>query len=486
MTNKEVRNLHPKELWNRFADLNAVPRPSKKEEKVRTLIKDFGHSLKLVTLEDETGNVLIKKPATSGFENRKKVILQSHLDMVCQKNSGVSFNFETDGIKMTVNGDWVHAIGTTLGADNGIGVAALMAVLASDTIEHPAIEALFTIDEETGMTGAFGLKPGFLSGDILLNLDTEEDDEIDIGCAGGVDVTATAGYGEIEIPKNYQSYLLILKGLHGGHSGMEIHKGLGNSNKLLNRFLFEFLDYGIRMVSFDGGGLRNAIPREAQAVFSISEDKQNEVDARFRQLKKDILAEYASIEENLIIELTPTEQAKMAPDFDAGQKFILALQAAHNGVFRMSPDIENLVEASNNIARVELKEGKAAVLCLTRSSVESSKSWVATSLKAVFELAEMRVECTGSYPGWKPDPNSEILKLAESIYEELNGKKPSVIACHAGLECGIIGEKYPDIEMISFGPTIKGAHSPKEKVSISSVQKFWIYLQEILKNIPVK
>ncbi|MDR3273411.1 MAG: aminoacyl-histidine dipeptidase [Flavobacteriaceae bacterium] len=484
MNNKSIRNLQPQEIWNYFVDLNAVPRPSKKEEKVRAFIKKFGKSLGLDTQEDETGNVLIKKPATQGFENRKKVVLQSHLDMVCQKNNDVNFDFETQGIQMTADGDWIHALGTTLGADNGIGVATIMTILASKTVEHPDIEALFTIDEETGMTGAFGLKQGFLSGDFLLNLDTEEDDEIDIGCAGGVDVTAIADYNEIFVPADFQTYSLTVKGLHGGHSGMEIHKGLGNSNKLLNRFLYKFLDNNILLTSFDGGGLRNAIPREAQSVFSIPKEKSQDVETKFSTLKEEITAEFASIEENLKIELVSVEKSEKSLNQEYTQKFVSALQAAHNGVYRMSPDIEDLVEASNNIARVELKAGVAKILCLTRSSVESSKFWVADSLKAAFELGGMKTTYSGSYPGWKPNPEAEILRIAESIYERQNGKKPLVMACHAGLECGIIGEKYPKMEMISFGPTIKGAHSPKEKVSISSVLKFWSYLQEILKNIP--
>lgn len=485
MNNSEIRKLEPSEIWNNFSDLNSVPRPSKKEEKVINFIKNFGEKLNLPTTVDQTGNVIIKKPATSGFENRKTVVLQSHLDMVCQKNNDTVFDFETQGIKMLTENGWVRADGTTLGADNGVGVATIMSILASKEIQHPPLEALFTIDEETGMTGAFGLKGGVLSGDILLNLDTEEDDEIDIGCAGGVDVTITKEYTEIETPANYQSYNITLTGLHGGHSGMEIHKGLGNSNKLLNRFLFAFAEYDLLLNSFDGGGLRNAIPREAHAVFSIPKDKKSSVEEKFNSSKKEILEEFLHIEENLKIELTTVESTKSATS-DFSKKIIFALQAAHNGVFRMSPEIEGLVEASNNIARVELSNGKAKIQCLTRSSVESTKFWVADSLKAAFELAEMEVEYTGSYPGWKPNPDSEVLKIASDIYEKQNGEKPKVVACHAGLECGIIGTNYPKMEMISFGPTISGAHSPKEKVNIASVQKFWKYLLEILKNIPQK
>ena len=486
MNNNTIKKLKPESIWNHFADLNSVPRPSKKEEKVIKFIKDFGASLHLETIEDICGNVVIKKPATPGYENRKKVVLQSHLDMVCQKNNDVDFDFETQGIQMTYEGDWVHAIGTTLGADNGIGVAAIMSVLSSKDIEHPAIEALFTIDEETGLTGAFELSKDILSGDILLNLDTEEDDEIDIGCAGGIDVTAKANYEEKEINKNSKTYRINLSGLHGGHSGMEIHKGLGNSNKLLNRFLYDYLKFNIQLISFDGGGLRNAIPREASAIFSISSEFESKLQEQFNHLYSEIKSEFSSIDSNLNIHLSQIDHVEKGLSVEDSKKFISSLQAAPNGVFRMSPDIEGLVEASNNIARVKLEKGKAEIQCLTRSSVESSKMWVATSLEAALQLGGMKVELTGSYPGWKPNPSSEILKLAESIYEKKYGEKPSVQACHAGLECGIIGEKYPSMDMISFGPTIKGAHSPKERVSISSVQKFWDFLLEILKNIPVK
>ena len=486
MNNNTIKKLKPESIWNHFADLNSVPRPSKKEEKVIKFIKDFGASLHLETIEDICGNVVIKKPATPGYENRKKVVLQSHLDMVCQKNNDVDFDFETQGIQMTYEGDWVHALGTTLGADNGIGVAAIMSVLSSKDIEHPAIEALFTIDEETGLTGAFELSKDILSGDILLNLDTEEDDEIDIGCAGGIDVTAKANYEEKEINKNSKTYRINLSGLHGGHSGMEIHKGLGNSNKLLNRFLYDFLKFNIQLISFDGGGLRNAIPREASAIFSISSEFESKLQEQFNHLYSEIKSEFSSIDSNLTIQLSQIDHVEKGLSVEDSKKFISSLQAAPNGVFRMSPDIEGLVEASNNIARVKLEKGKAEIQCLTRSSVESSKMWIATSLEAALELGGMKVELTGSYPGWKPNPSSEILKLAESIYEKKYGEKPSVQACHAGLECGIIGEKYPSMDMISFGPTIKGAHSPKERVSISSVQKFWDFLLEILKNIPVK
>jgi dipeptidase D len=486
MNNSTVRKLKPEIIWNHFSDLNSIPRPSKKEKKIIKFIKDFGNSLNLETIVDTCGNVVIKKPATAGYENKKKVVLQSHLDMVCQKNNDVKFDFDSQGIQMTYEGDWVYALGTTLGADNGIGVAAIMSVLSSKDIEHPDIEALFTIDEETGMTGAFELSKDLLSGDILLNLDTEEDDEIDIGCAGGIDVTANALYEEKDINRNFITYSINLSGLHGGHSGMEIHKGLGNSNKLLNRFLYNFLKFNMQLVTFDGGGLRNAIPREASAIFSISSEFKNELQEQFIHLYTEIKSEYNNIESDLSVQLTQLDNVKKGLSIEDSKKFISSLQTAHNGVFRMSPDIDGLVEASNNIAKVKLENGKAEIQCLTRSSVESSKMWVTTSIKSAFELGGMKVKLSGSYPGWKPNTSSEILKLVVSIYEKEHGEKPFVQACHAGLECGIIGEKYPHMDMISFGPTIKGAHSPKEKVSISSVQKFWNFLLEILKNIPVK
>lgn len=477
-----IVDLEPKTIWKHFNELNAVPRPSKKEGKVIEFIKNFGHSLGLDTSVDATGNVLIKKPATPGMENRKKVILQSHLDMVCQKNSDTDFDFDKDRIKTLIDGDWVTADGTTLGADNGVGVATIMSILESKDIPHPAFEALFTIDEETGMTGAFGLQPGFLSGVILLNLDTEDDDEITIGCAGGIDVTGTAKYGTENFSGN--GFSIEVKGLQGGHSGVNIHEGRANANVLLARLLFAGIDDGIRLESVDAGGLRNAIPREAHAVVVVDDDESYTSAAL--SLAGQISAEFRLIEKNLKIEVKPVEvNGKLVPIKESG-KLIRALNAAHNGVFRMSPDIEGLVETSNNIARIILNEGKATVMCLTRSSVESSKMAQANQLKSSFELAGLTVAFEGSYPGWKPNPNADILTVMEKIYMDKFGEKPRIDVIHAGLECGIIGAPYPEMEMVSFGPTITGAHSPDEKVNIKSVQKFWGYLLDILKAIPEK
>lgn len=476
-----LSNIEPKVIWNNFSKLNAIPRPSKKEEKVIAFAKSFGESLGLPTSVDEVGNVIIKKPATAGMEDRKPIILQSHLDMVCQKNNDTVFDFETEGIRMKVDGDWVKAEGTTLGADNGIGVATIMSILEATDIPHPAIEALFTIDEETGMTGALGLKAGQLEGAILLNLDTEEDDAFSIGCAGGVDVTAEQTYDEEDgIGEAAQ---IVIKGLKGGHSGMEIHKGLGNANIILARFLYLDVD-DIQLISIDGGGLRNAIPREAQAKFYCGnfEVYRN----NFEQLKQQIIAEFASIEPNLSIEINAIDTDAKAIAQEDSARIIFALKAIHNGVYRMSPDIENLVEASNNVARVSLENGTLKILCLTRSSVESTKQQVAEQIEAVCELAEMSVSTSGDYPGWKPNPESSILQVMKEIYTNKFGAAPHVEACHAGLECGIIGAHYPEMEMISFGPTIKGAHSPEERVSITSVQKYWDFVKAILANIPKK
>ncbi|WNI36255.1 aminoacyl-histidine dipeptidase [Chryseobacterium sp. SG20098] len=479
----ELSNIEPQIIWKNFSRLNAVPRPSKKEEKVIAFIKGFGENLGLETTVDEVGNVIIKKPATAGMENRKSIVLQSHLDMVCQKNNDVNFDFETEGIKMEIDGDWVKAKGTTLGADNGLGVATIMSILESSDIPHPALEALFTIDEETGMTGALGLKPGQLTGQILLNLDTEEDDEIDIGCAGGVDVTITQTYAA-ETSKG-QIVRLEVKGLQGGHSGMDIHKGFGNANIILGRLLYTGLEnQNIELISIDSGGLRNAIPREGVAVISVR--NAQEFIENVTVLKKEILEEFAAVEPGIQINIENSTSSDKAISEADSKKVILTLKALHNGVYRMSPDVADLVEASNNVARVELKGGELKILNLTRSSVDSSKYSVAEQLKSVAELAGMNVEFSGSYPGWKPKPGSEIVQLMEKLYTEKFSEKPHVVACHAGLECGIIGSNYPEMEMVSFGPTIRGAHSPDEKANIPSTQKFWSFLKDILANIPQK
>jgi dipeptidase D len=484
---QEIRNLDPKALWNNFADLNAIPRPSKKEERVIEFIKNFGNKLGLETFEDEIRNVIIRKPASPGMENRKPIVLQGHLDMVCQKNNDTDFDFDSQGIDMYVDGDWVRARGTTLGADNGLGVAMMLAILESKEIKHPAIDALFTIDEETGMTGALNLKGGILKGEILLNMDTEEDDEIGIGCAGGIDVTANRSYNEEETPEGSVGYTITVKGLNGGHSGMDIHKGLGNANKIMNRLLLDgFENFGLQIAEISGGSLRNAIPRESTAKIIVAAMYDEAFVYDMQEVISDIQAEYKTMEPNLTIEITKADLPKKVMDLGVQEGFIRGIYAAHNGVYRMSADIKDLVETSNNIARVIVKDGEITIQNLTRSSVESSKMDLANALRAAYELFGCEVTFAGSYPGWTPNVNSEILDLLVKIYEKQNGAKPNVAACHAGLECGILGTNYPDMDMISFGPTIHGAHSPDERASISSSQKFWKFVLEILENIPVK
>ena len=483
--NSEIRQLEPKALWNKFADLNAVPRPSKKEERVIAFMKDFGKNLGLETIEDEVGNVIIKKPATAGMEKRITVVMQSHLDMVHQKNGDTVFDFDTQGIEMLIEGDWVKAKGTTLGADNGLGVATIMAILESTDIPHPAIEALFTIDEETGMTGAMGLKGGLLSGGILLNLDTEEDDEIGVGCAGGTDVTATRNYEEEETPEFKIGYKILVKGLQGGHSGMQIHEGLGNANKIMNRMLFDgFENFGLRISEIDGGSLRNAIPRESNATLAIDAVHEDAFLLEMALSSTIIKKELKTMEPDLDISVSKIDTPSKIMDLGVQEGLTRALYAALNGVYRMSADIPELVETSNNVARVIVKDGHIKIGCLTRSSVESSKIDLANTLRSTFELTGCEVELSGDYPGWTPNMDSAILKVMTKLYEDLNGEKPHVAACHAGLECGILGQNYPDMDMISFGPTIKGAHSPDERAQISSTQKYWKFVLAILKQIP--
>lgn len=482
---KEVRALEPKELWNNFADLNAVPRGSKKEERVIQFMVDFGNNLNFETIVDPVGNVIIKKPAYKGFENRKTIVMQSHLDMVHQKNSDTIFDFDTEGIKMKIDGEWVKADGTTLGADNGLGVAAIMSVLASSTIKHPAIEALFTIDEETGMTGAMGLQGGYLDGEILLNLDTEDDNEIDIGCAGGVDITVQNSYNEVNTPTNSTGFSISVTGLNGGHSGMDIDKGLGNANKIMNRVLYEAQDF-LRVSEINGGSLRNAIPRESFATIAVYNSQKSAFLKKTKRTIKDIKADFKTVDPNLDIEISTVSVPKKVMTTISQTSLLKALYAAHNGVYRMSADMEGLVETSNNVARVIVKDEEVTILCLTRSSIETSKTDLANTLTATFELAGYTVTKSGSYPGWKPNVDSPILTVLSDTYEKMYGCKANVVACHAGLECGILGTNYPEMDMISFGPTIHGAHSPDERANIKSSQKFWDFLLTILENIPLK
>ncbi|MFD2599656.1 aminoacyl-histidine dipeptidase [Sphingobacterium corticis] len=482
-----LQSLEPKSIWSHFENINAIPRASKKEEAIIAYMLQFGESLNLPTSRDEAGNVLICKPASAGYESRKTVVLQAHLDMVHQKNADSDFDFETSGIEMYVDADWVKAKGTTLGADNGLGVATIMAVLASDNIEHPAIEALFTIDEETGMTGAKALTAGWLKGEYLLNLDTEEDDEITIGCAGGVDVTATGALRE-EAGVAYDTKLEItISGLSGGHSGMDIDKGLANANKVLFRILAAAIkEKDVRLFAVDGGGLRNAIPREAMGSIACKASDVKEVTTAIERENAFILKEYAVMEPNLTIDLKVekiSERIEVLTE-DVQDKFIQVLNVVHSGVFRMSPAFPGLVETSNNLARVVLKNGKYTILCLTRSAVQSSKDYLSMILENTFRMLDAEVDFSGEYPGWEPEPEGELVQLTADTYRRLFNEEPRVIAGHGGLECGLIGEAYPKLKMVSIGPTIRGAHSPDERASISSVQKFWTFFLELLKNMP--
>ena len=480
-----VRNQEPNKLWNHFADLNAVPRPSKKEERVIEFMMNFGKSLNLETIKDNVGNVIIKKPASSGLENRKKVILQSHLDMVHQKNNDTVFDFENEGIRMRVQGDWIDAEGTTLGADNGIGVATIMATLSSNDIAHPALEAFFTIDEETGMTGAKEMDGSLLDGHILLNLDTEDDDELSIGCAGGIDTNTSYSYKTESIADNSSCFEIKVKGLLGGHSGMDIDSGRGNANKWMSRLLWTISkELKIQLISFDGGGLRNAIPRESQCVIAISKSDADLFHSIFKRMCATFKSEYKSIEIHQQIECSETSAMEDAVSDNDFNKILNTLCAVHNGVYRMSPDIEGLVETSSSLARVEIKKGRFITQSLQRSSVDSTRDEVAMTIKSCFENMGCEVVQSGEYPGWQPNPNSEILEIMEQLYKDMFNENPQVKACHAGLECGILGKHLPGVDMISFGPNIRAAHSPDEKVQISSVQKFWKFYLETLKQIP--
>ena len=446
---------------------------------------DFGKSLNLETIKDNAGNVIIKKPASPGLENRKKVILQSHLDMVHQKNNDTVFDFESEGIRMRVQGDWIDAEGTTLGADNGIGVATIMATLSSNDIAHPALEAFFTIDEETGMTGAKEMDGSLFDGQILLNLDTEDDDELSIGCAGGIDTNTSYSYKTEPIADNSLCFEIKVKGLLGGHSGMDIDSGRGNANKWMSRLLWTISkDLKIQLISFDGGGLRNAIPRESQCVIAISKSDAELFHSIFKDMSQTFKSEYKAIEIHQQVECIETNAIEDAVSENDFNKILNTLCALHNGVYRMSPDIEGLVETSSSLARVEIKNGSFITQSLQRSSVDSTRDEVAMTIKSCFENMGCEVVQSGEYPGWQPNPGSRILEIMEQLYKDMFNENPQVKACHAGLECGILGKHLPGVDMISFGPNIRAAHSPDEKVQISSVQKFWKFYLETLKQIP--
>ena len=482
----EKKDLKPAGVFHYFEEICQVPRPSKKEEKIIAYLKAFGEKHKLETKVDEAGNVLIKKPATPGMENRKTVVLQSHIDMVCEKNNDVKHDFLTDPIETEIDGEWLKAKGTTLGADNGIGVATELAILADDSIEHGPIECLFTVDEETGLTGAFALKEGFMNGDILLNLDSEDEGELFIGCAGGIDSVAEFTYREVDVPARYFCSKVQVKGLKGGHSGGDIHLGRGNANKLLTRILYTVMEQmPMNLVAIDGGNLHNAIPREAYAVIAVPADKKEALAAIVNVMQSNMQHELRKVDPDVKVTLESENKSDKVIADDCTKRFVRMLYAMPHGVLGMSHDMEDLVESSTNLASIKMKKaGEIEVETSQRSSSETLKEDIGNIVKAVFELGGAKVEVRDGYPGWEPNPDSEILKVVNQAYRKLFGKDPEVLAIHAGLECGLFLTKYPNLDMVSFGPTLRYVHSPRECCEIATVELFWRHLVEVLKNIP--
>jgi dipeptidase D len=483
----DIRNLEPKALWNYFADICEIPHPSKKEEKIIEFMKNFGESNGLETIVDETGNVIVKKQATPGYEDRKGIILQGHIDMVPQKNSNMDFDFEKDSIEPLIDGEWVTANGTTLGADNGMGVAATMAVLTDNSLEHGLIEGLFTVDEETGMTGANNLQPDVLDGEIMMNLDSEDEGELYVGCAGGINVSAKKAYVIENTPGGVVAFKVFGKGMKGGHSGIDIPLERANANKVMARFLFDTeTELGVRIAEFAGGDLRNAIPREVYSVVVVPEMKAGEFENMVKSFATEITSEFAETEPDMTFFAEKTDLPAKVMGAKDQFNILRAVQSCPNGVLRMSQSMKGMVETSNNLAIVKCVDGTFEALNLTRSSVDTAKDAAGKNIAGIFEIIGADVMLDGGYPGWKPNMNSPILKTMQDGYHELYGKVPEIKAIHAGLECGIIMGPYPNLDVISFGPTIRFPHSPDEKVKIDTVQKFYDFLVYTLKNAPKK
>ncbi|NMB37172.1 MAG: aminoacyl-histidine dipeptidase [Bacteroidales bacterium] len=485
-----LSHLKPQRVWKHFYSLTQIPRPSKHEGKAVQFLEKFGKDLGLETIKDKVGNIIIRKPATPGMENRMGIILQAHIDMVPQKNNDKVHDFKKDPIQPRIvskeDGDWLYATGTTLGADNGLGCAVAMAVMEADDLVHGPVEALFTVDEETGMTGARELQPNVLKGDILVNLDSETEGELYVGCAGGLDATAVFKYKEEPLPKGYEVFAIHVKGLRGGHSGMEIHEGRGNANKVMMRVLLPALrDLKGKLVSIEGGNLRNAIPREAVAVIAVPEERADELQVIVDSVLAQVKNEYANIDPNIQIFLEEAKAKKVMAS-NVALKMAKAVYACPNGVDRMSLEMDDLVETSNNLAIVKSEDGKIFVKCLMRGSMDTAKEDLSEAIRAVFELAGAKVTLTGGYSGWQPNMRSPILKTMKETYFNLFGKEAKVTAVHAGLECGILGSKYPNWDMISCGPTILSPHSPDERVFIPSVDKWWEFIVAALANAPKK
>ena len=483
--NNILAQLKPQPLFNYFEEICQVPRPSKKEEKIRQFLLDFAAKNGLAAKTDEVGNVLISKPATPGKENSPVVILQTHMDMVCEKNSNKVFDFDTDAIEPQIVDGWVKANGTTLGADCGIGIAAQLAVLTSSEIKHGAIECLITVDEETGLTGAFALKTGFMSGTILLNLDSEDEGEIFIGCAGGIDTVASLTYKEEAVPQKSKAFKISVSGLLGGHSGDDIHKNRGNANKILNRFLWQAAQkYKLRLADFNGGNLRNAIAREASALVTVPENEAKEFIAAFEKYSAELKAEYERNEPGLKLIAKETAIPKFVIDKNTQFNMLNAVNGCPHGVLEMSSSMEGMVETSTNLASVKFEAGNVILMTTSqRSELESRKYMAAEMVESVFKLAGADVVHTDGYPGWAPNPDSEVLKITVDSYKKLFDVDPVVRSIHAGLECGLFLEKYPKLDMVSFGPTIRGAHSPDERLDIHTTEKFWKHLVDVLERI---
>ncbi|MEN8117218.1 MAG: aminoacyl-histidine dipeptidase [Bacteroidota bacterium] len=481
----KLNTLTPQPLFNYFEEICQVPRPSKKEEKIRQFLLDFASKNNLESKTDEIGNVLITKPATAGKEDSPTVILQSHMDMVCEKNSDKTFDFDNDAIEPVIDNGWVKANGTTLGADCGIGMAAQMAVLTSNEIKHGPIECLFTVDEETGLTGAFALKPGFLSGSVLLNLDSEDEGEIFIGCAGGVDTLVTFNYKTESVPEKSVALKISIAGLLGGHSGDDIHKNRGNANKILTRFLWNSANkYNLRLAEFNGGNLRNAIAREAFAIIIVPEADKESVLSDFETFSAALKTEFEHNEPGLQLTCKDAEMPEIVVDQEAQKNLLNALYACPHGALEMSTRMEGMVETSTNLASVKIIDNsKIEVTTSQRSEIESRKFYAAEMVESVFNLAGAAVKHTDGYPGWTPNPNSEVLKITVDSYKKLFGVEPIVRSIHAGLECGLFLEKYPHLDMVSFGPTIRGAHSPDERLDIATTKKFWEHLVDVLEAL---
>ena len=481
----EIKDLEPKVLWRAFAEILKIPRPSKKEEKIIEFLVAFGKQHQLDTEIDEAGNVLIKKAATAGKENNRTVILQSHTDMVCEKNADVDHDFENDPIQAYIDDGWVKAKGTTLGADDGIGIAAQLAILASNDLSHGPLECLFTVDEETGLTGAFALKPGFLSGKTLINLDSEDEGELFIGCAGGKDTVARFKYKKEKLPDKYAGVKISITGLKGGHSGDEINKGLGNSNKMMARLLHQATGkFKVRMNNFDGGNLRNAIPREAFADIAIAPKFIEEFRQFFDAFSKTLKYEFAITEPDLQIELEECAMPDFVVDKKTQRNLLRSLIACPHGVLEMSQRMPGMVETSTNLASVKFVDKKQIEITTSqRSDLESGKDYACSMVRSVFELAGAKVQHSSGYPGWTPNPDSELVNISVKSYNDLFKTEPIVRSIHAGLECGLFLEKYPDMDMISFGPTLRAVHSPDERINIETVDKFWKLLIEVLRKL---